>query len=147
MPLQICPKCKRFHYVPGPCPEVASSPSGKAAAFDAATERSNRSGASKSAARKSAVKAQPAASRAPAIPAPAEPRIPVSTSVKSPKGRVATVHGDRPMTAKEQALMGHVIDAAADSLIKRRGAPIKANPKSKRAAYQRELMRKLRAKP
>lgn len=79
---------------------------------------------------------------------PAVPDMPkTATVVTSPKGRTARIHGDRVLTAEDKKRLGTMIDAATDALAKRtRGRPISPHPKSPRAEYQRDLMRKRRAK-
>ncbi len=132
----ICDKCKRFHYVPGECPAPKAAPSSPEAdrssdaGGTAAGQQKSRAKASKGNAAKPARKATRSADGDASRP---------SDTVEVSQG--APVEAARAAIEKAEEKAAHLAPVK-----KRRGRPISPNPKSKRASYQRELMRRKRAK-
>lgn len=116
MPLMICPKCSKFHYVPGTCPAPKSTAAQKGVHADGIPSQAGSAGTE------------------------VAPRPPRMDRQVHGEGRKVNVG------AGTQAPPVDVLVEKAVAQAKRRGRPLSPNPKSPRAAYQRDLMRKKRAK-
>lgn len=158
MPLQICPKCKRFHYVPGECPGTAAgSPSGKAPGFGPGTAGSSPAPAAKQqvvSRLKGEKKSTAAPTEAAKVATPA--RTLADRRGGSERPPAAVPPASRKAVAKKvrQADQEAAVEPAADTLKQAEAAAAHLAPKKRgrpkgktdRKAYQRELMRDRRAK-